>query len=167
MPSRNEYRFTIGQFLIFIVACSVVLVVVLDRRTLNIVAEMAVIGIMIGIIGLFAFGAVEGYTGRTCPGCGEDRMRRVALSTFGLRYFRCNRCKARWKRGILNPWESTNSPEEAVLFARKVAEDPWTLPPGLSDEDEVVWSKTHTSLLRNKQRRNPDAPLQEKLPPID
>ena len=167
MSARNEIRFTIGQFAIFTLVIAVVLVGVMDRHTLSIMGQGGAIVLLVGLIFFGVIGIIEGYMGTLCPSCGDGKMKRVAISTFGYRYFRCDHCRARWKKGPFRLWESAETEEDAPRFARKVVEDPWTLPPGMTDDDEVVWSKTHTNLLMSKHRRNPDAPRQEKLPPVE
>jgi hypothetical protein len=167
MSSRTEFRFTIAQFLVFIMVFGLLLTAVTNRHAVILIAQLLSAITLLAIVVAAIMGVSEGYLGRLCPSCGQGRMQRVALSTFGYRFFKCDHCRARWKRGWSGIWLPVESEADLARYARKTDEDPWTLPPGMAEEEKVVWSKTHTRLLRNKQLRNPNAPRQEKLPPVE
>ena len=164
MTEPNRQRVTIGQGMIAIALLAVAAALVANpgaARTTSIVLGF------IGVAFLGVVTAVAGFDlllGVRCPRCSGWTMGRTSVTSFRDRYFRCARCGARCRRGMLRGWEDASGPEFDPFFTRKRAENPWTALPGLEDED-LVYSKTHLNLLINKKRRNPNAPDQgEGLP---
>ena len=84
-------------------------------------------------------------------------MERRAVSSFGARFYLCTRCGVRCMRGVFGGWEDASGPEFDEKFLKKGEGDPWSAPPGLEDED-LIYSKTHVNLVRNKRLRRPDNP---------
>ena len=54
-------------------------------------------------------------------------------------------------------WEDASGPEYDANYRKKADDDPWTAPPGLEDED-LIYSKTHVNLVRNKRHRQAREP---------
>ncbi len=101
---------------------------------------------------------VDGSLGLRCPHCGGETMERRAVSSFGSRYYLCSSCGVRCRRGSLfGVWEDASGPEYDEKYRKKPGDDPWSAPPGLEDED-LIYSKTHGHLVRNKRLRRPDDP---------
>jgi hypothetical protein len=101
---------------------------------------------------------MDNSIGVRCPYCGGSRsMERRAVSSFGSRFYLCNGCGVRCKRGAFGTWEDASGPEYDEKYRKKADGDPWSAPPGLEDED-LIYSKTHVNLVRNKRLRRPDNP---------
>lgn len=98
----------------------------------------------------------DGAIGVRCPHCTSPLERR-AVASFGSRFYLCPTCGVRCKRGAFGTWEDASGPEYDAKYRKKPGEDPWTAPPGLEDED-LIYSKTHGNLVRNKRLRRPENP---------
>jgi hypothetical protein len=122
---------------------------------LNIALPLALLG-WLGIA--FAVALVQGVvvpilSGVACPKCSKPALERVAVRSFGPRYFRCGACGSRVKRVSFGRWEEVIDPAEAAIFdpvkAERVLEvDTW------AEEDAGMGAKSIDSLVRNKRRRN-------------
>jgi hypothetical protein len=90
--------------------------------------------------------------GVVCPQCFKRGLERVAVRSFGPRYFRCPSCGSRLKRNSFAVWESVTSPEEGTLFDPAQRESSFVIDPW--DEEEIgLGVKSIDSLLRNHRRR--------------
>ena len=99
----------------------------------------------------------SGTLGQRCPHCQAASLERRAVSSFGRRFYLCPACGVRCMRGTFGFWEDASGPEHEERYRRRPDDDPWTAPPGLEDED-LIYSKTHGNLVRNKRRRSPENP---------
>jgi predicted RNA-binding Zn-ribbon protein involved in translation (DUF1610 family) len=133
-----------------------------DSTTVGLSA--AIIGVAFIVFGVVVIlRIVELIVGVTCPGCGEKRLERRFITSFGERFYLCPDCGVRCRRslfGLLGPffWNDAAGPEFDAHYQKPKAEDPWNAPPGLEDDDEIVISKTHANLVKNKRLRRPDNP---------
>lgn len=103
-------------------------------------------------------------SGHRCPACGQARLARRDVQTFGDRFFECMGCGARMVRSVYGSWRDASGPEYADRFVGGIALDPWTRTrsagPEPQPEAEVAPdpSTTHAALLRLKRQRTPESP---------
>src|SRR5262249_5830479 len=90
--------------------------------------------------------------GMRCPACGAWTLQRVAVSSFGPRYYRCSQCQARYKRDALGPGLVEAEKEDDPFYQPKERGDPWDIE-SAPDDDEQHGSKTIDSLVSNQRRR--------------
>ena len=159
MSTRPQPHFTIGQVMGLIAALAVLWALVATpgsaRFLLWILLPMALL--IVGPI-VVIHHVIENSIGVRCPYCGGGQsMERRAVSSFGSRFYRCNACGVRCKCGAFGTWEDASGPEYDEKYRKKADGDPWSAPPGLEDED-LIYSKTHVNLVRNKRLRRPDNP---------
>ncbi len=154
---------TLGQGMVAIALLGVAIALVANpgaTRTVSILLGLVGIAFLLVVA---AVATIDLGLGIRCPSCGGWTMGRTSVTSFRDRYFRCSRCGIRCRRGLLRGWEDASGREFDPAFARKAAENPWTAPPGV-DDDDLVYSKTHVNLLVNKKRRNPNPPDQSPPP---
>ena len=118
------------------------------------------------IVVIFGFLAarlvIDLVSGYPCPTCGKRGLERRAVLSFGDRFYHCPACGTRCKRKVIGSfgmfiWSDASGPEYDDLYRKPPDEDPWNAPPGLEDED-LIYSKTHLNLVRNKRHRHPENP---------
>jgi len=164
MGRFEQKHVTIGQSMAGIAAISLAIAVLTSPgagRSASIIAGFLGLGLV--VVALFV-AVVDLVLGVRCPHCGAWSMCRTSVHSFRDRFYRCTSCRARCRRGFLRGWDDASGTEFDPIYARKRAENPWTAPPSLDDEEDLIFSKTHVNLLRNKQRRNPNPPDQTITP---
>jgi hypothetical protein len=147
-PSKPK-QFTIAQFMVVVAALAVLLAIPLDPlvRAIVIVLGSVVIFPMLAYFRLFDL-----IMGARCDRCYQGILRRVAVYSFGYRFYRCEACGARYKRGVLGFWHDASAQRDDGAYRRAIEFDPWSSGPELLQSDEA-FSGTHGTLLANKQRR--------------
>ncbi len=158
MSTRPHVRFTIGQFMGLIAVIAFVWAILTAPGAARFLVT-TLLPITLLIVGplVLAHHIVDNSLGLGCPNCRRPTLERRALASFGPRFYRCASCGVRLRRVAFGTWEDASGPIHDAKFARKAGEDPWTAPPGLEDED-LIYSKTHVNLVRNKRRRQPENP---------
>jgi hypothetical protein len=96
---------------------------------------------------------LHGFTSIRCPACGAWGLERVAIRSFGFRYFRCRTCETRCKRSLIGLWYDASGKSDVAMFARMHSPDPWG--DGPITDPEAGKATTQGILLRSKQLRNP------------
>jgi hypothetical protein len=159
MAPEDRRRYTLGQMLAAIILVGVVAAYLTNPEassSIRILLGLAAVVLLTTLWGSAA--PLNQILARRCPSCGGWTMGRVAIHSFGDRFYRCGKCGIRARR-VAYAWEDASAPEFDKYYARKRPENPWTAPPGMEDED-LVYSKTHVNLLLSKKRRNPNPPDQ-------
>ncbi len=122
----------------------------LSRDLVSVISWLGALALMVAIPAIVMQGWLEHLVGVACPRC-RTQLQLVGMKTFGDRFYRCPGCESRYRRSgipIMAVFQDASDPVFDRYFRRKEAENPWTLPPELVDEDEVgEMSKTHGSLL--------------------
>jgi hypothetical protein len=163
MSTRPHSRFTIANVMLVVAATALTLGVVRTTGLAPVLAASAILA-TIAIVGIILGSrrVLELMYGHRCPVCGKRGLERRAILSFGERFFRCPSCGVRCRRSMLGGyglffWRDASGREYDALYEKPPEEDPWNAPPGLEDE-EMIYSKTHLNLVRNKRRRSPENP---------
>ena len=96
--------------------------------------------------------------GTTCPRCGMGDVHRVAVISFGPRYYRCGACQARLKRDAGGALLPAKGPEDALAFLPATA----VSPPGLEPVADPVadaehgWRSLDALVSNQRHRQQPD-----------
>jgi predicted RNA-binding Zn-ribbon protein involved in translation (DUF1610 family) len=154
-------RFTLGQVMIAVgvAACFCALLMrpgtTLGPQGTQVLRELSVLaGMTLAalVILLTAHSLVETVFGVTCPNCLQTTLARVAMHSFGYRYYRCKTCGWRCKRRPWTTWEDVFDPEDDAYFQPKDIGGPPGLVPR-RQEDETFWKGTTGALLRSQRSR--------------
>ncbi len=163
MPAGPRSQFTIGHVMILVAVTGLVLAIAMTPGFAPILGIVVIPSTIVGV-GAYLLGRrlIELFYGHRCPGCRVRSMERRAVMSFGERFFLCTNCGLRCRRSLLGLqgmffWRDASGPEYDALYQKSRDEDPWNAPPGLEDED-MIYSKTHLNLVRNKRRRTPENP---------
>jgi hypothetical protein len=163
MSTGPHSRFTIANGMLVVAGIALTLGVVMTPGLAPVLGGFVILGTIVIVASLMAVRRVlELAYGHICPLCGRRGLERRAVLSFGERFFSCPNCGVRCRRSLLGGygvyhWRDASGPEYDALYQKPAGEDPWNAPPGLEDED-MIFSKTHLNLLRNKRRRTPDNP---------
>lgn len=96
------------------------------------------------------------FRGASCPDCGERALARVAVVSFGPRFYRCTSCGARWKRHFLvADLEQAKGPRDDQRFTNREKGNPWMFAVSEDEKQAGVGSKTIDHLVSNQRRRHP------------
>lgn len=88
-----------------------------------------------------------------CPRCRRGAIERVTASSGGDRFYRCNRCWARYKRSSrAGPLQVASSPVYDGAFLRGTSRGACEKP-ALPVDEETYWTRTIDSLVRSKRSR--------------
>jgi hypothetical protein len=157
MTRGNSLKMTIGGIMGLIVVVALVIGAIRDTELAR---AISIIGGFVGFVFLviaLCVMIIDMLIGVRCPHCGAWTMARTSVISFRDRYFQCGTCRVRCRRGVLLNWQDASDRQFDRFFTRDRPENPWTAPPGVADEEEnLIYSKTHGNLLRNKQRRQVD-----------
>ena len=163
-------QFTIANVMILVAAVALVMGIVLTPGFAPILSVVVIPATIVGV-GIYVLSRhlVDLAYGPRCPICKARGMERRGLVSFADRFFLCRKCGTRCRRGLfgggLYAWKDAAGPEFAAFYDKPRDDDPWNLPPGLEDGDELgLFSKTHLDLVRNKRRRSPENPNGPGLP---
>jgi predicted RNA-binding Zn-ribbon protein involved in translation (DUF1610 family) len=155
-------RFSLSQVMLAVVVAALLCAVTMRAGTtlgpqgLQVLQNLSVLsGLALGalVVLLIVHSLVENLFGVTCPNCFQATLVRVALHSFGYRYYRCKTCGWRCKRRPWTTWEDVFDPEDDVFYLAKDVGGPPGLVPGHDDEDEAFWTGTTGALLRNQRGR--------------
>ena len=156
-----QFRVSLGTVMIAVaVAAFLCALVMRPGTTLGpqgtlVLRELSVLaGMTLGalVILLTAHALVESVFGVTCPNCLQTTLARVAMYSFGYRYYRCKTCGWRCKRRPWTTWEDVGDPEDDSYYQPKDIGGPPGLVPR-REEDEAFWDGTTGALLRNQRSR--------------
>ncbi|HEV3166580.1 MAG TPA: hypothetical protein VGZ22_21325 [Isosphaeraceae bacterium] len=118
---------------------------------------MKLIGLFIGMLFVANFVLyvliLPLVVGAECPGCGGKEFARIAVESFGPRYYRCQECGLRCKRSWLGHWQEVKATTEDTHYLPKRPKislelDPW------EEQDVSVGAKAIDSLVRSQRRRH-------------
>jgi predicted RNA-binding Zn-ribbon protein involved in translation (DUF1610 family) len=170
-PPPPGIRFTLSRVMIAVAVAALLCAVTMrtgsilgpqgaqSLRSLTTLAAFAVGGLVILLTG---HSLVESLFGVACPNCFQATLGRVAMHSFGYRYYRCKTCGWRCKRRPWTTWEDVYEPEDDVYYRPKDVGGPPGLVPG-RDEDEAYWEGTTAALLLSQRGRKP-APVDPRDP---
>lgn len=97
------------------------------------------------------------FRGPSCPACAARALARVAVVSFGPRYYRCTVCGAHWKRWFLTvDLEEAKESRDHERLSRRSKENPWMFDTS-DDEGQIgLGSKTIDELVASQRRRAPE-----------
>jgi hypothetical protein len=156
-------RFNLGQVMIAVGIAALLCAVTMRTGTtpgprgVEVLQNLSILaGLSLGVlvILLTAHSLIESVFGVTCPNCFHGTLARVAMHSFGYRYYCCKTCGWRFNRRPWATWEDVFEPEDGVYYRSKDVGGPPGLVPG-RDEDEAFWKGTTGALLRSQRRRKP------------
>jgi predicted RNA-binding Zn-ribbon protein involved in translation (DUF1610 family) len=160
-PDPPRVRFTLGQVMIAVAVTAMLCSMTMQRGgtfgpsgVLVLRSFAALVGYALATIAILVTvrSLVETALGVSCPNCNELNLARVAMSSFGYRYYRCSSCGWRCKRRPLTTWEDACGPEDDEHYRRKAIGGPPGLVPR-RDEDDAYWKGTTGALLQNQRGR--------------
>jgi hypothetical protein len=96
--------------------------------------------------------AIPSLAGIGCPICSQLTVERVAVQSFGPRYFRCKSCGGRLKRSLFGSWEQVTEATELALYEPAVRESPFDRDVW-AEEDAGLGAKSIDWLVRNQRGR--------------
>jgi hypothetical protein len=149
--TRPGFRFTFGHFVVGAIASALTYIAI--RLPSFFFAALAISMVPATVWGIAQI-AIASISGRQCPACGAWGLRRYAVSPFGFRYFRCEECGTRCKRGMMGGWFDASGRSDRAVYRAKDQKDPWGDGP-VASLDETA-SGTHAVLLRSKRGRTRD-----------
>jgi hypothetical protein len=79
-------------------------------------------------------------------------MARIAVVSFGPRFYRCTSCGARRKRRTFGQWEAAKGPADNQHYDPRKSGSSWVFEPEL-DDGESHGFKAIDSLVRNQRHR--------------
>ncbi len=159
MADRSRAQFTIAQWMGLVAAVAILYALfVWDNAAWALMALAFPTVAVVWLAALVLHYVFNPVLGVGCPYCGGLTLERRAVSSFGERFYRCSKCGVRCRRVALGGWRDASDSRYDAKYERKErAGDPWSGAPGLEDED-LIASKTHTSLIRSKRGRRPENP---------
>ncbi|MDX2036238.1 MAG: hypothetical protein SFX72_06270 [Isosphaeraceae bacterium] len=160
----GELRYTISGGIALLGVICLVILVGFAQSTRSLIGPLLGVSLFLGLAVTAMNALTEGLVGRSCPECGDSRLRRVAVQKLRHRWYRCDGCGGRWKRTPIGIWEPADDAADDAVYEAKNVVDPWTKDVAVESEP-LAWSETHSTLLRSKRTRNPNAPKQGQAPP--
>lgn len=161
-PPPPDLRFTLGQVMVAVAVAALLCTATMGTggtigprgvealRSLSILAGFA-LGLLTIVVTVYSLS--ETFFGVSCPNCVAPALARVAMQSFGYRYYRCTTCGSRCKRRPWMTWEDASEPEDDAFYQLKTDAGPPGLVPGR--DDETSWQGSTGALLRSQRSRKP------------
>jgi hypothetical protein len=150
-------RFSLRGIMLMVLLCALIVCARTQPGFIRSFGLLALVSgplVMVYVV-LHADRALPFLGGPSCPVCGERKLGRVAVVSFGPRFYRCTACGARCKIAFLSGHlREVKSALDLSRFEPKAQLGPWDVEEW-DDPDGPQDVKTIASLVRNQRRRQP------------